>query len=104
MEKSREMQGINGIIGAIVTGFCFLLFGASSALAAAPMIVKTGVSEVTSTSAMLEAEINPEGKAIRYHFEYGTADWALNSGTKNFEGETKVQTASLLPVVFVCVP
>lgn len=82
MEKTRGMQGINGFTGAMVTGFCFLVLAASSAQAAAPSIVKTGVSEVTSTSATLQAEVNPEGKVTQYRFEYGTADCAFNPCTE----------------------
>lgn len=59
----------------------------SSVSAAAPTIVKTGVSEVTTTSATLEAEINPQGKVTKYRFEYGTADCSVNPCTKTFEGK-----------------
>jgi hypothetical protein len=44
------------------------------ASAVAPTIVSSGVSGVTSNAALLEAEINPEGEATTYHFEYGLAD------------------------------
>jgi hypothetical protein len=52
-----------------------LLFGiwVSSALAAAPQITGTSVSGVGSTTALFEAEINPQNKVTKYHFEYGAA-------------------------------
>jgi hypothetical protein len=58
-----------------------LLIGAASASAAAPTILATAVSEVGSSSATLEAQINPNGKATRYHFEYGPAQCGPNPCT-----------------------
>jgi len=52
-----------------------------SAAAVAPTIVSSGVSAVASTAAVLEAEINPEGEATTYHFEYGLADCSANPCT-----------------------
>lgn len=46
------------------------LFG-SQANAAAPTLSAVSVSEVGTSSAKLEARLNPQGKATRYHFEYG---------------------------------
>jgi hypothetical protein len=45
-----------------------------SALAAAPTVSSASVSAVTRSAAVLEAEINPNGEATTYHFEYGTLD------------------------------
>jgi hypothetical protein len=49
--------------------------------AAPPQVSQAAVSNVTGTSATLEAEVNPGGKLTRYHFEYGTADCATSSCT-----------------------
>jgi hypothetical protein len=53
---------------------CAFSVWASAARAAAPQITDTKVSGVTSNSAILETEIDSQGKATRYHFEYGTTD------------------------------
>ncbi len=47
-----------------------LAAGASSALAAAPQIAASWVTEVTATSANLRAQINPNGHSTTYRFEY----------------------------------
>ena len=52
---------------------CVLGVMAASAAAVPPTIVKTTVSGVSTTSVTLEAQINPNAKATKYHFEYGTA-------------------------------
>jgi len=39
-----------------------------------PVIASESVSEVTGTSAKLEAEVDPAGGATTYHFQYGTSD------------------------------
>ncbi len=57
---------------------CLLALGATSASAAPPTIVSTGFSEVTTDSATLEAEINPNGKPTLYRFEYGPEDCSLS--------------------------
>jgi hypothetical protein len=54
--------------------------GTGSAIAA-PSVTSTSVSVVTAKSAVLEAEINPEGEASTYHFEYGPADCSANPCT-----------------------
>ena len=53
---------------------CVWAATAASASAAAPAISNVTVSEVTSTSAVLKAKVNPQGIATSYHFEYGTAN------------------------------
>jgi hypothetical protein len=58
-----------------------LILGVASAVAVVPTIVSTGVSAVTTKAAVLEAQINPQGEATSYHFEYGTADCASNPCT-----------------------
>ena len=46
----------------------------ASAHALPPTITETTFSAVTTTSALLEATINPGERATSYHFEYGTSD------------------------------
>jgi hypothetical protein len=48
-----------------------LAIGAAGASAAPPTLLTVGFSEITTSSARLEASINPNGKATRYHIEYG---------------------------------
>ena len=57
-----------------VTGLWALSFGAPSALAAPPTVSGLKISGVTTESVNLEADVNPQGKIVTYHFEYGPAD------------------------------
>lgn len=59
---------------ATATAVALVALGASTASAVPPKVLSTSFSHVTSSSAVLEAEVNPEGKALAYHFEYGPAD------------------------------
>jgi len=59
-----------------------LAFASTSALALAPTSPLRSVSRVTLTSAILEADVNPQGKATKYHFEYGTGDCATSACTQ----------------------
>ncbi|HEY6550458.1 MAG TPA: fibronectin type III domain-containing protein, partial [Solirubrobacterales bacterium] len=64
-----------GLIAVVTaTAISLMALGASAAPAAPPKIVSAAFSHVTSDSVVLEAEINPEGKAVSYHFEYGSSD------------------------------
>jgi hypothetical protein len=56
-----------------------LALGAASAAAAAPTIAETTVSAVTTGAALLEADVNPNGEATTFHFEYGLGDCATIS-------------------------
>ncbi len=51
-----------------------LLIPAAAHAAGPPIIKSTSFSHVTTDSATLEATIDPNGKATKYHFEYGPAD------------------------------
>jgi hypothetical protein len=51
---------------------------ATSALAAPVVIEETAVSDVTLTSVILEATVNPGERAGGFHFEYGPADCSSN--------------------------
>ena len=53
----------------------------ATANAAPPTITETTFSKVTTTSALLEATVNPGGKSTPYHFEYGTTDCATGPCT-----------------------
>jgi hypothetical protein len=66
---------------ALFVSILSLALWAGVASAVAPTIVSSGVSAVTSNAALLEAEINPEGEATTYHFEYGLADCSSNPCT-----------------------
>jgi hypothetical protein len=57
-----------------------LAFGATSASAAAPTIIGTAISSPTTSTVTLEAEINPQGKATLYHFEYDTLEYETGEG------------------------
>jgi hypothetical protein len=71
---------------------------ASSASAAAPTIVKTSVSGVSTSSATLEAEINPQGLETEYHFEYGLSPCPAKC-TKVPVPDAKIPTGSSPKVV-----
>lgn len=53
-----------------------------------PVIADTSVADVTTTSATLNAQINPRGDATTYHFEYLTLDAFLKAG-ESFVGATR---------------
>ena len=59
----------------------FLALLPATAQAAPPTITETTFSAVSTTSATLEATINPGGKSTPYHFEYGTTDCATGPCT-----------------------
>jgi hypothetical protein len=67
---------------------------AASAAAAPPQLDKVHVSEVASTTAVLEADINPQGKATGYFFQYGIADCASNPCTSVPTPEAKLPAGS----------
>jgi hypothetical protein len=66
-----------------------------AAQAAAPHIAASWTTEVTATSATLQAEVNPEGLTTTYRFEYltETAYQAnLSAGAEAFTGAAKAPT------------
>jgi hypothetical protein len=69
---------------------CALAFFTSSAQAAAPQIERTSVSGVTTTTASLEATIDPGGALTRFHFEYGLQDCATGPCTSVPAPEGKI--------------
>ncbi len=58
---------------------------APGALAIAPTVSGLKISAATTESATLEGDVNPQGKIVTYHFEYGLADCASSacSATKD---------------------
>jgi hypothetical protein len=71
--KLRECEGGRRASMAVLVTLCAMFVGAQSASAAAPQIVGLHTSDVTATSATLEAEVNPQGSETLYRFEYGPA-------------------------------
>ena len=63
----------------VLTALACLLALPATAQADPPAISETTFSAVSTTSATLEATINPGGKSTPYHFEYGTSDCATIS-------------------------
>lgn len=86
-------QSVSGLVGGHEYQYRIVAtkpFGAGTATssqetfttpAAAPQLIATFSSAVTSTAAVLQAQINPNNQATTYHFEYGTADCASNPCT-----------------------
>jgi hypothetical protein len=60
---------------------CVWAISAAGASAAAPQISGATVSAVTSTTAVLEADINPQGLPTTYRFEYGPGKCSLDPCT-----------------------
>ncbi len=78
----------------LLASLLFAALGAGSALAAAPTIPVTTVSAVTAKTAVLEADVNPEGEATTYHFEYGLTDCSSNPCTSVPVPDANVGSAS----------
>jgi hypothetical protein len=62
------------IVAVVAVTFASVAIGASSASAVPPKVASTFFSHVTTNTVELEAKVNPEGKVVVYHFEYGPAD------------------------------
>jgi hypothetical protein len=74
---------------------CLAIPGIAHA-AAPPTIEATWVTNVTTNSAVLWAEINPQGQSTRYRFEYLTLtayEANLAAGAEGFEGARAVPSA-----------
>src|SRR5262245_33945807 len=66
-----------------------------------PTIPAVWVTGVTSRSAVLRAEVNPQGQSTRYHFEYLTLaayEANLAAGHEGFDGAAAVPSQTGLPV------
>jgi hypothetical protein len=71
MRRARGRTGARAAISLIGALWLSAVF-AMSAEAVAPQLTSVRVSGVTSTSVVLEAEVNSQGKATKYRFDYGT--------------------------------
>ena len=78
--RTRRVTAIITAPAALALATVLLL--PAAAQAAAPTISSISFSAPTTTSATLQAEINPEGKATRYRFEYGPEDCAASACAK----------------------
>jgi hypothetical protein len=65
-----------GGAGAVAAALLLFVLAPAAALGAAPVVTATTVSEVTTSSATLEADVNPGSEETSFHFEYGLADCA----------------------------
>jgi virginiamycin B lyase len=64
------------------------------ATAAAPTISNSAISVPTTESATLEADLNPEGKALHYRFEYGLGDCESNPCTSTPVPDAKLPSGT----------
>ncbi len=85
MSGGRAAQGRGGsgrtFAVTLVAAVCVLASLPGGAFAVPPTIPLTAISAVGTSAATLEADVNPEGKAILYRFEYGLADCASSPCT-----------------------
>jgi hypothetical protein len=95
--EAKEVS-ITGLLPGMPYTFCLLAKNAAeeaalgkpvtfTTLAAAPTVTSESVSAVEATAATLGAEINPEGAATTYHFEYLT-EAQFNANGDTFAGAT----------------
>jgi sugar lactone lactonase YvrE len=70
---------------ALITSFAL----SATASAAPPKVLSTSVSHVGTTSAELQASVNPEGEKISYRFEYGTSACSAEPDPCTTNGELK---------------
>lgn len=85
--------------GALLT-FCALVLvgGAATAQAAPPQVDPPWATDVSTTSALLHAEINPAGKSTSYRFEYLTLaayEANLKASREGFAGAVKTPTLNI---------
>ena len=99
--ERRKRPGCCRVAFAFLLGVA-LLAGPGSAVAAGPPTVSAAwVTGVSSTSAVLRAEVDPEGLSTRYHFEYLTEaayEANLEAGNDGFEGARPVPSATGLGI------
>ncbi len=77
--------------GVVALTLMALALSPASATAAPPTIERTLISAVSRTSARLEADLNLQGNAVSYRFEYGPGDCSINAcaAVPGGEGEVK---------------
>ena len=93
--RIRPKTGWRLLSRAGVLALCLSASSASTALAAAPTIVKTTVSKVSTEAATLGALINPQGLPGKFHFEYGPSDCSVNTCTALPEGTLEPGTSAM---------
>ncbi|HEY8808486.1 MAG TPA: fibronectin type III domain-containing protein [Solirubrobacterales bacterium] len=71
--RAPKAGPLKPILAAALLASALLIILASSAQAAAPTLSATWSESIVFTEATLRAEVNPEGKATSYRFEYGTS-------------------------------
>jgi hypothetical protein len=71
MSRERKIGRFLGV--PLFTMLVVLISLPVSASATPPQVISTSVSHVGTTSARLQASVNPEGKVISYRFEYGAS-------------------------------
>jgi hypothetical protein len=76
--KSSRAARLGAATLSAIGALCFL---AQGAIALPPQVTKARVSKVTGTTAVLEAEVNPQGVKTGFHFEYGTEDCSKTACT-----------------------
>jgi hypothetical protein len=89
--------GLAAAIFAIVLAGIALAGPSVANAAGPPSIGATWVTDVTQTSAVLRAEVNPDGVSTRYRFEYLTLaafEANLDAGHEGFEGAKPVPSAA----------
>jgi hypothetical protein len=90
VDPRRRLRAAPALAAAIA--FACLAAAPPPAAAAAPQISAAWSTEVVATSARLHAEIDPEGAATTYHFDYLTAaayEANLKAGREGFQGALK---------------
>lgn len=82
-----KLKSGSSVCGLLLGALAALAFSPSSALGGPPVVLSTSFSHVTTTSALLEARVNPEGKTISYSFEYGPSECDLGSNSCSSSSE-----------------
>lgn len=90
------------VVRACAVAATILIAGGGIAHAAGPPTVEAiWVTDVTATSAVIRAEVNPQGLSTRYHFEYlaeAAYEANLESGNDGFAGARPVPSATGLGI------
>jgi hypothetical protein len=91
-EGRRMFQKIRRLVGGAGAVLLLGAIAATSASAAAPVILSTTVSKVSNDLAVLGAEINPQGQEGTFHFEYGPEDCSVSTCTSLPGGVIPIDT------------
>jgi hypothetical protein len=83
-----------GIVGSVVVALMLLVV--SGASAAPPSVTTSPASSVAPTSARLNGEVNPNGHATTWYFQFGTStSYGTNTAVRNAGSGTKAAGASI---------